>query len=210
MTEERIPKEWAIVVVHGFGREGQNREEETIVPIHWMDQKTKQLFWPPSKSQEGNFNAQPTDTWKKYVLKKIKFQGDKLTCEKVYNENLLVTSQSECDANTSKVSNMDTMDGAEMPNPITENILINQSSTPGSKLQQRSCSRSRNSHLKSSCLSLKSSHSNSRSRSMSRRRSRSISRRRSRSKSRRSRSKSRRSRSKSRRSRSKSRRSRSK
>ena len=74
MSQEKIPKNWAIVIVHGFGRKGQDWEEGNVVPmpIDWLNKEEKELFWPPSKSEEKKFNAVPTDKWKKYVVKKVK------------------------------------------------------------------------------------------------------------------------------------------
>ena len=67
--------EFAVVVSVFTSKKGKKREDIGTVPIHWISEDRKTLSWPPSKKEEKNWSAKPTEEWGKHPILKIKFVG---------------------------------------------------------------------------------------------------------------------------------------
>ena len=67
---------WVLVVYFDYTRTGKQIEEESIVPVHWLSNNNKKLWWPDGKIIENKISMIPScDGWSSYEVKKVKFSG---------------------------------------------------------------------------------------------------------------------------------------
>ena len=70
------PTIWVLVVYYDYTSEGDQFEEESIVPVHWLSNSQTKLWWPDSNIIENKLSMIPScDGWSSYRVKKVKFSG---------------------------------------------------------------------------------------------------------------------------------------
>ena len=67
---------WALVVYFDETQTGNEVEEETVVPIHWLYKSDTKLLWLKNNILTNEINMIPSfEGWSFYLVKKVKFTG---------------------------------------------------------------------------------------------------------------------------------------
>ena len=64
-----------VLCIHLEEINGKMQECKTVAPKRWVDTQRRILYWPTGVNIKNKIMMNPTESWMKYTLKKVEFEG---------------------------------------------------------------------------------------------------------------------------------------